>query len=146
MWRNSATAWILRAAEPHEPARHVGVLVEVVARADPVVTVGDRQRHIRLRAPVHEQHRGEELAVGDLGEILLDVRVVRREQRQATRPQEIFRLAVDGLAGAQPLDEAGGFFLREQKRQVVGRCREVVRLGLVLPMLGCHDDELYARR
>ena len=42
-----------------EPAWNVGVFVEVIAGADAMVSVRDRERSVAPQATTHQQHRGE---------------------------------------------------------------------------------------
>ena len=52
-----------------QPARDVGVFVEVVTGADPVVAVGDHQWRAPGRLPSHQEHRRKLLALVDLCEV-----------------------------------------------------------------------------
>ena len=70
----------------HQPARDGGVLVGQIAGADPVVPVGDLQRHAVEHLAAHQQHRRKLLARVDLREVGLDARVRRGQQRPGGRP------------------------------------------------------------
>ena len=69
------------------------VLVKVVARADPVIAVGDGERDIVFEHAAYDEHRREILTLAHLGEVQRDVRVVLVEEGESTCSQEVFRLA-----------------------------------------------------
>ena len=127
----------VRSRPGDEPARDVGVLVEVVARADPVVAVRDRERARPCRrdraraAPA----RGAFRARPSRGPSST-CDVVGGKQREPTRAEQILGLLVDRSAPRlERVDDLGHRSVGCEEAQVVGGGREVVLLGLVLPVL-----------
>src|SRR5579862_2501160 len=124
--------WILR--EVDDPAGDLGVLVDVLACADAVIAVGDRESDAFRGATAHEQHRRQLLAGSDLLEVATNVDVVSGKRRQPAGAQEILRLALDGLGGPERVYQRRHLLRREEEAQVVGRSGEVMLLRFLLPV------------
>ena len=125
----------------HDPARDVGVLINVMAGANPVVTVGDGHRDVGGQPSPQEENRREQLARRDLLEISGHMEIVRGENRQAAGAQQILGLPVHERRRAQPADGELGCLRRQEQAQIVFGCRLVMVVRLVFPVpSGTHVD------
>ena len=138
-----------RSRRVDQAAVDVRVLVEVVARADPVVAVGDDQAAVPSAARPRTSRTGERqlAARTTFFRSRCDMGVVARAGAgagsRAAGPSPCGRI-ISAPCGARRRSRQASRF-REEQAQVVGRRREVVVVGLVLPMLLRHTTSVPVR-
>ena len=110
-----------------DAARDIGVLVDVVAGADSVVTVRDLCCPVGGDIAAHEQDRRKGLGLPNLLQVRGDMRVIGWQQGETRGPQNVLGFSMNVLGAAksfnQHSDEAGP----GNQPQVV-TCRRIVVL------------------
>jgi hypothetical protein len=110
-----------------DPARDIGVLVDVVTGADPVVTVRDLRGPVGSDIAAHKQDRRKGMGLPNLFQVRGDMRVIGWQQGKTRGPQNVLGFSMNVLGAAKSFNQHSDEVGPGNQLQVV-TCRWVVVL------------------
>jgi hypothetical protein len=116
-----------------DAARDIGVLVDVVTGADPVVTVRDLRGPVGGDIAAHEQDRRKGLGLPNLFQVRGDMGIIGRQQGETRGPQNVFGFSMNVLGAAKSFNQHSDEVGPGNQVQVVTCPRVVVLLRLAQP-------------
>ena len=119
----------------NDPAWYVGVFVQVIAGADPVVAVGDDEWDLSIRHATNQEHRGQQATLSDLLQVLRHMEVVRGEEGKAAGAQKVLRFVILDWGLAQAPRQLPSRTWSGGEAQIVLGGGVVVVIGALLPLL-----------
>jgi hypothetical protein len=116
-----------------DAARDIGVLVDVVTGAGPVVTIRDLRGPVGSDIAAHEQDRRKGLGLPNLLQVRGDMWVIGWQQRETRGPQNVLGFSMNVLGAAKSFNQHSDEVGPGNQPQVVTCRRVVVLLMLAQP-------------